>query len=313
MANKIITGVLAATVSNLGTLVVSYPNKDAPESGVTNAGDFFGSISHNIIIGSSNVYKAPNQVELTFGTSNITVTNRSGGAWLAGSTFTLELGEDGKEVYADDGRTKIAACKKLTPVEINFGAPDAVVATAVLAAQVITINVNATINGTLATSGVAILDVPRCVSAVSNNVADNNTRTLTVFGTDAYGVALRENFVMNGTTTVIGKKAFKTITRVTSNVTTTGTITIGTNTNIGVPVFVGSSKDLDGYQFYANGVVDAPLAVAFGIQTAGGSTATTGDVRGTVVFGTAPNGTNVYTANVLLKNAGYKGIPQFNG
>ena len=50
---------------------------------------------------------------------------------------------------------------------------------------------NASINGGQAVSGVAYLDVPRAVRVVSSGAGDTS-QTITVYGTDYYGQAMRE-------------------------------------------------------------------------------------------------------------------------
>lgn len=309
-ANKTVSGVLAADVANLGTFVVSYPNHEAPEIGMTDAGRFYNATEHRLIVASSNTFAFPIAFDLTFGAANITVTNRSGGTWLAGSPFTLELKERGDQVYADDGKTKIAQAKKLIPVLVNLGAPDALSATAICAAQAIAGAVNATINGTIAANGAVTLDVPRGVSVVSSNAADT-TQVITVHGFDAYGVGMRENLTMNGTTTRNGLKAFKRITRVQSSAALAGNLSVGNTDVLGLPLYVPSLAHVTTQ--IQDGAVAAAGAFVAGIRTAGGSTATTGDVRGTYDPNSACDGARVFELICLLPEAGSKGIPQFNG
>lgn len=313
LSNKTIAGVLAASVAQDGTFVVSYPDNVAPESGVTNAGDFYLATGHTMIVGSSNVLSFPKDFGLSFGTTNITVTNKSGATLLAGSAFTLELKERGQELYASDGRTKMAGMKKAFLAQINLGAPDAANATNIRqvadgilpAAQA-----NAAFTGALVSGGVAVLDVARAVQLVSANAGDT-TQIVTVYGTDVYGVALRENIALNGTTIVNGNKAFKTISRITASAATAGAVSVGTNTKLGLPVFLPSAGQiLKEMQDGASATAGTTVA---GILTAGGSTAVTGDVRGTYVPNSAPDGAKVYELLVALPDYGYKGIPQFNG
>ena len=91
--------------------------------------------------------------------------------------------------------------------------PVALSATAICAAQAVAAAGNATINGTVASGGVANLDVARGVSIVTSN-AGNTTQTVTVTGIDYYGQAQTETLTCNGTTTVSGKKAFEAISQV---------------------------------------------------------------------------------------------------
>ena len=62
------------------------------------------------------------------------------------------------------------------------------------------------------TTGVNSPAVARCLQVVGNE-ADMN-QTVTVHGTDLSGATISEDFVLNGTTAVLGSKAFKTVTSV---------------------------------------------------------------------------------------------------
>lgn len=144
-----------------------------------------------------------------------------------------------------------------------------------------------TINGALATAGVATFDVPRNVTIDSGGA---DTAVLTITGTDEYGYTMSEAITLNGTTEVVGKKAFKTITSVTSSATISNGAFVGSGVIIGLPIALQNKSDfinatLDG----ANSVPTLVAAVS-----TDPATTTTGDVRGTVQFGTAPNDTRVY-------------------
>ena len=60
----------------------------------------------------------------------------------------------------------------------------------------------------------ATLDVPRNIVVDSGGV---DTAVLTFTGTDEYGNTVVESITLNGTTAVAGKKAFKTVTGVSSS------------------------------------------------------------------------------------------------
>jgi hypothetical protein len=311
-ANKLVLGVLAADVANLGTFTVSYPNQDAPESGVTDAGRFFGAVGHTLIVGSNNPFVAPNQIALTFGTSNITVTNRSGATLLAGSPFVLDLKERGDEVYADDGKTKMAAMKSARCVIMNLGAPDAAVANLIRTTGdgVFVANVPSALTGAGVVNGVCVFDVPRNLQVLGTNAGDT-TQVLTIQGTDVYGKPLRENITLNGTTTVLGLKAFKTVNRITSSANTVGTPTVGSGNSLGLPAFLPSAGHV--LRELANGATAAAGTITAGATPAGGSTATTGDVRGLYRPSVNPDGAVVTELICALPDVGNKGIAQFNG
>src|SRR3982751_2265214 len=89
------------------------------------------------------------------------------------------------------------------------------VSTDVAASQSVGAGASFIINGARATSGVATFDVPRNIVA-----AWTTTSVLTFTGTDAYGATIVENSASGASHT--GKKAFKTITSVSSTASITG-------------------------------------------------------------------------------------------
>lgn len=165
--------------------------------------------------------------------------------------------------------------------------PDALVATAVCAAQAVAGAGNATINGTLATASVATFDVARNVSIVTSNAA-NTTQTVTVTGTDYYGRTQTALLTCNGTTTVNGTKTFKTITQVAVSAALTGNLSVGSGDTFGLPYRVTDA----GYLLrtgWNNAVADN--AGTFTAADTATATASTGDVRGTFLpASTAANG-----------------------
>lgn len=170
---------------------------------------------------------------------------------------------------------------------INYGAILTLDADGVCAAQSAVGAHTLTIDGALASGGAVTFDVPRNVTIDSGGA---DTAVLTITGTDEYGAAMSEAITLNGTTEVVGKKAFKTVTSVTSSATISNGAFVGSGQIIGLPIALQNKSDfinatLDG----ANTVPTLVAAVA-----TDPATTTTGDVRGTVQFGTAPNGTRVF-------------------
>jgi len=190
--------------------------------------------------------------------------------------------------------------------------PTAIVATGVAAAQAVAGAGNLTINGTLATGGVATLDVPRAVSILSTNAGDT-TQTATVYGTDGYGVPTVETIAFNGTTGVSGKKAFKTVTRVAISAVMTGNATVATTDVFGLP-----------YRADDRGTILTAWASAFvttgtfaAAVTTSPATATTGDVRGTYNVPSAADAAKIlYVWQFIADNDtnnGLYGVDQFGG
>jgi len=178
----------------------------------------------------------------------------------------------------------------LMPISVYDIVPVALSATAVAAAQAVAGAGNLTINGASASGGVATLDVPRAVSVVSSAAGDT-TQTATVYGTDAYGVPMTEAIAFNGTTTVAGQKAFKTVTRVAISAALAGNASVGSTDILGLPYRVDSRN----YVLTAwNGafVTTGTFAAADATSPA---TTTTNDVRGTYLVPDASNGTKRLT------------------
>lgn len=308
MSSKIVTGTLSSAVADAGTFTVSYPALTAPEnaSGVTDAGYFRGARRHRLVLNGA-VLAAPNQFALTFGTSNITVTNRTGASWPAGSNFTLELQEPGKLAYTDSGSggtgARIARMTRADTFRIALGAPDTADADGICASQAINASVNGLINGALASGGQVIFDVPRNVVA-----AWTNTAVLTVRGFDEYGNALTESSASG--TSMAGKKAFKAVTQVVPSANITGA-TVGSGDVLGLPFFLAGTGFV--LREMEDGAAPTAGTVVAGAATAGGSTATTGDVRGTYDPNSACDGAKVFELIVAACDPGDLGMPQFAG
>jgi hypothetical protein len=202
------------------------------------------------IMVNSTKYAFPDDLDITLTTTTITVTNKSGATWPAGATWYLHLNQHGKN------RT---------------------------GAGVLLVN-GALSDGDLATS-VATFDVPRNVIADSGGA---DTAVITVTGTDEYGQVMSEAITLNGTTAVPGLKAFKTVTGVSASATVTNGMFLGTGDVLGLPIRLAEigfvSKEL------ANGSAATAGTVLAGIRVAGGSTTTTGDVRGTYDPNSAADG-----------------------
>lgn len=178
--------------------------------------------------------------------------------------------------------------------------PAALSATAVCAAQAVAGASNATINGATASGGVATFDCARIISAKSSDTGDT-TQTVTVTGTDYWGQAQTQTITLNGTTTVNGTKAFKTITAVAVSAALTGNLSVGNGDVFGLPYKVTDA----GYLLrtgWNGGVADnAGTFVAADTAT---PSATTGDVRGTFApTGSAANGSRRLVIGIGLTAA----------
>lgn len=103
----------------------------------------------------------------------------------------------------------------------------AAVTTAVAASQTPSGAGNLTINGTLATAGVATLDIARRVAIYTSSNLSN--RTFTITGTDRNGYALSEVLTGGNAVTVYTLGDFKTLTQIAISGSAAGALTVGTN------------------------------------------------------------------------------------
>lgn len=189
---------------------------------------------------------------------------------------------------------------------ISFGSPAAASATLLLNAQSI-----ATAGSTVTFGGVAgpfQLDARygRCLSVVASGAATSN---VTVFGRDFYGQPMAESFTLNGTTPVVGLKAFKWIDRVTFGATGATTINLGSNTKIGLPY-----KTIKVLSEELAQVISGTLGTVTSPVLTDPQTTITGDPRGTytsnaTMNGTELTGTFLFSADVnAAGNGGLMGI-----
>lgn len=297
MSHSILSTVLGSAVADAGTFTYSYPTgKDE--------GHFYQAMGHKLTV-DGNKYSYPDDFDVTLGTASITITNKSGASWAAGATVKCQLEEQGKRAYRDDTGNLLVNTTEAHTFLVNLGAPDTASAAGVAASQTPAAASNLTL-----TSSTVTLDVPRNIT--ETGVAATVAHNITVTGTDAYGATVVETITgAVGATTVAGKKAFKTITKIAVSAATTGAITVGWGDVLGIPIFLPSAGHV--LKEMEDGVAATAGTFVAGIRTAGGSTATTGDVRGTVDPNSACDGAKVFQLLVALPDPGYLGIPQYAG
>lgn len=193
----------------------------------------------------------------------------------------------------------------------NFGSVDVLDTDGVATAQAVAAPGNMTIDGALAAGGVATMDVARALQIVSTGAGDT-TQTATITGTDINGSPMVEDIAFNGTTPVLGQKAFATVTQVAIDIALAGNGSVGTTDILGLQYAVATadriiSSAVDG------SVEDVTIVVA---DTTSPATATTNDTRGTVTFTQTPNGTLLMSALMEVDGSTadlLHGVTQFTG
>ena len=288
---------IGSTVAIGGTFTANYPTGKG-------AGDYRGGDDHTIISHSAPaLFAKDGDFSIAYGSSDLTVTILRGRGFTAGDIINLNLDRasigPGEEVVMADP-VKMAA---ITIVRINLGKPSASDSDGAVASQAATAagGLATGINGALASGGVATFDVPRNVVA-----AWTGTAVLTVTGTDEYGNVVRESSASG--TSLTGKKAFKTVTAVSTSADITG-LTVGTSKVLGLPVFLSNAVEV--LKEIEDGAAATSGTVVAGDTTA--ATATTGDVRGTYAPNGTPNGSLRFELIVALQSPEYLGVSQFAG
>lgn len=132
----------------------------------------------------------------------------------------------------------------------------------------------------------------RCLQIV---FAGANAGTVTIRGRDYLGQPVTENFTANGTTPVIGVKAFKYVDSVTGTI--AGTISVGTTDKLGLPYATQNilSEQADGARVATLGSFVSPSYVD-------PQTAITADPRGTYDPTTTLNGTAFVSCDIIVNN-----------
>jgi|TARA_R100000084_G_scaffold73478_1_gene32924 hypothetical protein len=288
MTHHAVEQTLSGAVASAGTITVAYPDN-------TDAGHFTGATGHTMDAMGAR-FTDPADISLSFGASDITLTYNGSTTIPAGTTVHIGLSQMGGDGVLAEGNRAVGSGLTV----IRLGAPDTKDPNGICESQ--TINTTGTINGALASGGVATFDVPRNVVA-----AWTNTATITITGTDEYGVTVVET--SGSGTSLAGKKAFKTITAVTSSTSITSA-TVGSGDVLGLPValpgtgFVIADMENNAAAGTASTIVAADAAAA---------TATTGDVRGTSDPNSACNGTKYFTLVCALPDPDDKGVAQYGG
>lgn len=285
---------LATAVAASGTITFTY-------AAYRDAGTYAGTYGH-VLITSTGVKITHPTFTITFGTSTtFTVTWPAGYGTLPVGTVVRLQAEIAGSPSADgsDFNTNRAgaAATRLHPVLLNFGAVDAAAANSISASQSVGAAANFLLNG--ATAGT--LDVPRNVVA-----AWTTTSILTITGLDEYGATVVE--VSASGTSHTGKKAFKSITSISSSASITSA-TVGTGKVLGLPYRLSRAGNV--ITSLEDGVAATAGTVVAGLTTV--STSTSNDVRGTWAPNGTPDGTIQFQCVALFPDINDRGVAQYAG
>lgn len=187
---------------------------------------------------------------------------------------------------------------------VELGQPIALVAAGIL--SLASLAVAATAFSTFATtySDAAMAKYGRNVTAVASGAA---TSVITVRGYDYLGQPMSETLTLNGTTPVLGVKAFKTVASVTTGVAVAATtMNIGWGNTLGLP-FCAIRVDSE---LVNNAAPTAGTFVAGNVQP---QTATSVDPRGTYAVNAAnlPDASREFVLIVEAKNGDLHGPRHF--
>jgi len=208
--------------------------------------------------------------------------------WLGAATGPQSQG------WAGPG-TVFAGVGPLGRVYIYDVVPAAASATSVVNAQAAAAAGNVTL-----VSSTVTLSAARALT-VKSSASGDTSQGVYVTGTDYWGQAQTEYFLLNGVTAVNGKKAFKTVTQVYVGAALAGNLSVGTLDVFGLPYAVTDA----GYLLrtgWAGAVADN--AGTFVAADASTPSNTTGDVRGTF----APTGSAADGARRLVIAIGLTAI-----
>lgn len=241
---------LTSNVADAATFTVAYPTG-------SDDGDFENAVGHYIVINGVKLTQ-PDDIGLTFGTSSVTVTNRTGSTLYAGKglmTFMYEGKGTGVDVTAEvEGDTKLVTklnARVVHPLFMDLGSPVAADADGILNDASAT-NAAQTYDSTdFVNTFTGVLDVPRALTATGT--AGSN-HVITVTGKDEYGQPMSEDLTLNGTNVIAGVKAFATVETIAVAAGASGdTFDLGWGDVLGLPLAVRSATSV--FREFENGTV----------------------------------------------------------
>ena len=191
-------------------------------------------------------------------------------------------------------------------VHVQFGAPAALNNTAILSGQ--SVSAAGTVAPATATYTGSESQMARYGRGLRLVASGAYTGVVTVNGRDYLGQRVQEQLTANGTTPVLGVKAFRYIDSISWTTTGAVTIDVGLTNVLGLPYkyeqLIAETK---------NGVAAANAGTfVVGLANATAATATNADVRGTYLPVTViPDGTNTFELRYIADTSNLHGNRQF--
>ena len=144
----------------------------------------------------------------------------------------------------------------MRPITVTVGPLASASATNIRTASGVAGAGNLTLNGSLVTAGVAILDTPRRI--LFTTTADETTKTILLAGTNWADDLISETVTLVNTSTVASVLDYKTVTSAYCSAALTGNLSIGTSAVAGSPWIMFDSWALPGvgFQCTASGTVN---------------------------------------------------------
>lgn len=206
--------------------------------------------------------------------------------WFASAKYAQDVGEDG-------------LCRVRIPAMIALDADGILAAESIATAVDTTTFASAYDDGDVTVMG----KFGRNVTVVASGAA---TSTVTIYGADYLGQPMMETLTLNGTTPVLGVKAFRYVTRITAGTTGGTTINVGWGNALGLPY---KAQKLDAE--FVSGVV--PTAGAIVAGSAATQTATSADPRGTYAphSSVLTDGTRYYDVVIYADNQNLYGVQHY--
>jgi hypothetical protein len=308
MSVRVVETVLAAALAGSGTLTLNYPAGTA-------AGDFTNTGGHAVVTGTNDAFESGKHFTVAWNAASFVITWLSTSPTLpVGTKLFVQINMRGANGLPSGNQLTGAQARVTQEVPlycVRLGSPAAFDDDDICVAQAISgTNAVATLNGAKVVGGVAISDCPTGRNiVVDSSGAGDTTQTVRIRGYDCLGNKVTETIALNGTTGVVGTKAFLRVTQVIVSATMAGNLFVGFGVVFGLPLFLGAG----GHVLFERRNGAAPTAGTFvaGNQAAA-AIATGADVRGTYSPNSAPNGTDSLELFIFATEPGYLGQPQFS-